>query len=342
MVPVGFNFREVLKKEQVEHIRYSDGASAVVIAPATANIIGKIANGIADDLLTTIVMATTAPVIICPSMNIHMWKNPIVAENVKKLINNGYIVVPPEKGRLACGYEGVGRLADINSIYETAISIINKRNRLKGKRILVTAGGTSEAIDAVRVITNKGSGKMGVAIAQECAREGAQVLLLKAKNAVSSQSGINVEEFETGEDLEKLMEKKVRYFDYVFHTAAVSDFKPESPLNKKIDSASDLTLKFKTTAKIIDNIKEWNPEIKLIGFKAVYKLTEKELIEAGMEKLEKSRADFIVVNDIGKEGIGFGEEDNEVYLLSTLESIVHLKKTTKKMIARQIVNLTIK
>jgi phosphopantothenoylcysteine decarboxylase/phosphopantothenate--cysteine ligase len=171
MVPVGFNFRDVLKKEQVEHIRYSDIASAVIIAPATANIIGKIVNGIADDLLTTVVMATTAPVIICPSMNVHMWENPIVAENIKKLINNGYIIIPPEKGRLACGYEGVGRLADLNSIYETVISIINRRNRLKGKRILITAGGTSEPIDAVRVISNKGSGKMGTAIAQECAKE---------------------------------------------------------------------------------------------------------------------------------------------------------------------------
>lgn len=354
LVPKDFDYKEVLRNREVEHIKLADNASLFVIAPATANVIAKLAYGMADDFLTTTLLAATAPVLLCPSMNVHMWENPILQENLERLKTLGYFILHPNSGQLACGYEGVGRLAEPEKIAEEIYRLLFEREKLKGKKIIVTAGGTSEAIDAVRTITNRASGKMGKAIAQECYLRGADVLLLKSKTAVSINApqdtsgvagkqgfprggGIKVEVFETARDLENLIKKHAKNYDALFHTAAVSDFTAENKADTKLDSGKSFTLKLKPVAKILHKIKLWNPKIKLIGFKAVYKLAEQELIDAGIKKLKDSKSDYIIVNDVGKEGVGFAVDTNEVYIIIAKGLMAKIPKAPKKEIARKII-----
>lgn len=355
LIPKDFDYRQVLKNREVEHVKLADNAPLFVIAPATANIIGKLAHGIADDFLTTAVMATSSPVLICPSMNVHMWENPILQENLEKLQSRGYFIMEPDSGELACGYQGVGRLAEPEIIAGEIIRLLNKKNTLKGRKIIVTAGGTSEPIDAVRTITNRASGKMGAAIAEECYKRGAEVLLLKSKTVVGTNApqdtsgvtrrgspdggGMKIKVFETSADLEQLIEKHVKNYDTLFHTAAVSDFVPSEKLDMKLDSGKSFVLKLKPAKKIISRIKKWNPKIKLIGFKAVYKLQEKELIETGIKKSKDSNSDYIIVNDVGKEGVGFAVDTNEVYIISPKGLVAKIEKDTKKEVAGKILDL---
>lgn len=336
LVPGGFDYRKVLKNREVEHIKLADSASLFVVAPATANIIGKLAVGLADDLLTTILLATNAPILICPSMNVHMWENQLVQENLDKLKNLGFIILHPDSGQLACGYKGVGRLAKPEKIADAIFQMLFEKEKLKGKKIIVTAGGTLEPIDAVRTITNRASGKMGAAIAQICYMQGADVLLLRAKTSVVPGFNIKTEIFETAKDLEELIKKYAINYDILFHTAAVSDFIPEKISDKKLDSRKNFTLELHPAPKILYKIKSWNPKIKLIGFKAVYKLNDKKLIAEGMKKLKDSGADYIIVNDVGREGVGFAVDTNEVYIISSKGLITKIEKSSKKEVARKI------
>lgn len=336
LIPKNFDYKQVLKDREVEHIKLADSASLFVVAPATANTIAKLANGIADDFLTTTLLAATSPILICPSMNVHMWENSLTQENLEKLKTLHYYILHPDSGQLACGYEGVGRLADPQKISEEIFQLLFERERLKGKKIIVTAGGTSESIDAVRTITNRASGKMGTAIADACFVQGADVLLLRAKSSVISRFNIKSEVFETANDLEGLIKRHVNNYNVIFHTAAVSDFIPEEKIETKLDSAKPFILKLKPIPKIISRIKEWNSKIKLIGFKAIYKLSEKELIKKGISKLKESNSDFIIVNDVGKEGVGFAVDTNEVYIISPKGLLAKIEKSPKKEIARKI------
>lgn len=338
LIPEGFDYQQVLKNREVEHIKLADSASLFVIAPATANLIAKVAVGIADDFLTTTLLAATAPVLVCPSMNVHMWTNPIIQENLEKLKCRGYSVMEPDSGELACGYKGIGRLAEPEKIAGEIFRILSDRGKLRGKKIIVTAGGTSEAIDAVRTITNRASGKMGAALAEECHQQGAEVLLIRSNTAVSSRFNLKEETFETAKDLENLIEKYSKSYDYLFHTAAVSDFVPEKKSDTKLDSGKSYSLKLNPAPKIISQIKKWNPKIKLIGFKAVFKLPEKDLIQAGRGKLKESHSDYIIVNDVGKEGVGFAVDTNEVYIISPKGLEVKIEKASKKEIAGKILD----
>lgn len=338
LFPERFDYREVVKKREVEHIKLANNASILVVAPATANIIGKITAGIADDFLTTTILATEAPVLLCPAMNMHMWNNPVFQQNLNKIKKVGFKILSPGVGRLACGYDGVGRLPEPEAIAQEIFYLLERRNRLKGKKIIVTAGGTSEAIDAVRVITNRASGKMGLALAEECFSQGADVLLLRSQSSVSSRYIIKEEIFETTRNLEELIKKHVKDYDVLFHTAAVSDFIPEKIIDKKLDSKKKVVLKLRPVVKILHQIKSWNRKIKLIGFKAVYKEKEKDLIKIGLQKLKDSSSDFIIVNDVGKEGVGFGVDTNEVYIISPTGLLAKIEKAEKKEIARKILD----
>lgn len=342
LFPERFDFREILKKREVEHVKLADSASLIVIAPATANIIGKIAHGLADDFLTTTILATEAPVLLCPSMNIHMWNNPVLKENLDKIRSLGYQILSPGEGKLACGYDGIGRLPEPEIIAKEIFYLLEKKSRLKGKKIIVTAGGTLEPIDAVRVITNRASGKMGVALAEECYLQGADVLLLRSQNSVSGRYNIREEIFETAQELSDLIKNNVKNCDILFHTAAISDFLPEKTLDKKLDSQKPIILKLIPAPKILHQIKSWNKKIELIGFKAVYKEDDKNLIKIGLQKLKDSSSDFIIVNDVGKEGIGFGVDDNEVYIVSPKGLVAKIDKASKKEVARKILDYIFK
>lgn len=332
-----FDYRQVLKIRKVEHIDLADKASIMVIAPATANIIGKLAHGIADDFLTTTALAFTGPIIICPSMNVNMWGNQLVQENLNKLKSVSYHIIEPAAGMLACGYEGVGRLEDVQTIKNEVVKQIERVDSLKGKKIIITAGGTMEKIDEVRYITNRSSGKMGIALAEECYLRNANVLLLRAKNSVKPRYLINEKIFETAEDLFSLIKKNIKNTDFFYQAAAVSDYKVDKSFKGKISSEKSLNLKLVPQIKIIDQIKKISPKTILIAFKAEYNLSEKLLIEKALEKLKESQADIVVANDISRRNRGFESDNNEVYIVSSNKKVKKIPLSSKREVAKSII-----
>ena len=335
----GINFAEYIKKNKpINHISLADTADLFLICPATANVIGKIANGISDDLLTTSITATIAPVLICPAMNVKMWKNPITQENVSKLRKLNYHFAEPEYGELACGYKGVGRLAKLDKIVERIELLIKQRNDLKGKKILVTAGATFEEIDPVRVITNKSSGKMGNMIAEQAFLRGADVLLLRGHNSAESRYNLNEEKFSTVNDLFNKIKKNLKDFDIVIHAAAVSDFEINNKINKKIKSDKELHLELAPTTKILENLKKLNKKIFLVGFKAEYNFSKNELVESAYKLLKSSDSDLIVANDVGKKNVGFDVDTNEVFIVDGKKKVEHIKLSDKRIVADRLLD----
>lgn len=331
-----FRYQDVLSKRKVRHIEIADNADLFVIIPATANLIAKVSLGIADDLLTTTLLATLAPIIICPAMNVHMWENPIVKTNVERLRKQGFILLGPEHGMLACEYTGMGRLIEIETVKKEILSYLHKATLLSGKKFLVTAGGTKEPIDAVRVLTNKGSGKMGAAIVDVLKKMGADVMLLRAVDAVKPRSSVTEELFETADDLDVLIKKHAKNYDYCFHTAAISDFIVDNKSDEKIKSNSAHIIKLHPRRKISESIKEINPQIKLILFKAEVDKTENELRALAQKKLEETSVYAVVANEVGKNDRGFLADTNEVTIV-TKKGVKHIPLNTKAIIAREIV-----
>ncbi len=336
-----FNYRKVLEKQKVEHIELADKTDVMVIAPATANIIGKLAHGIADDFLTTTALAVTSPIIICPSMNVNMWNNPIVQENLMKLKLTGYQIIEPATGMLACGYKGVGRLEDVEIIKNKVLKQIRRSDSLKGKKIIITTGGTIEKIDEVRFIANRSSGKMGMAIAEECYLRGADVLLLRAKSSVTPRYLIKEKIFNTAEELMLLIKENIKNTDIFFQTAAVSDYKVDKSFKGKISSEKSLELKLVPQIKIVDKIKKISPKTVLVAFKAVYGLGEKLLIQEGLKKLKESKADVVITNDISRDDRGFESDNNEVYIISANGSVKKIPLTSKQEVAKKIIELMV-
>jgi len=332
------NYVEYIKKNKpIKHISLADIADLFLICPATANIIGKIANGIADDLLTTSVMATIAPVLVCPAMNVKMWKNPIVQENVKKLKSYSYHFVEPEYGKLACGYKGMGRLANIKKITGRAGLLLKQKNSLKGKRILVTSGATFEEIDPVRVITNKSSGKMGNAIAEQAFLRGADVLLLRGHSSIEPNYNIKEEKFTTVSDLFGKIKNKVRDFDIIVHAAAVSDFTISNRYGTKVKSSDGLNLELAPATKIFEKLKKINEKMFLVGFKAEFKVSKNELITRAFSLLKSAGADLVIANDVGIEGRGFDVETNEVFIVDKAKKVEHIGLNDKRVVADKII-----
>lgn len=329
-----FDYANYIKnKKYIKHISLADKACLVVIAPATANIIAKLANGVADDLLTTTVLATKADVIVCPSMNVNMWNKEITKKNVNQLRKMGFHIIEPEYGKLACGYKGKGRLPEVDKINDFITNLIENKNQLKGKRIIVTAGGTSEAIDDVRVITNKSSGKMGIYIAEEAYRRGAKVTLIRGNTSIDPGYNFKDIKVNTVDELYNAIKKSVKKNDVIIHAAAVSDF----TVNKskgKIKSKKKINLELKPTMKIIDNIKKMNKKIKLVGFKAESKVSKQELADRAFKKLEESNADLMVANDISNRV--FGSEENDVLIIDKNQDIRNIKGSKRKVASRII------
>ena len=334
-----FDYKKILKKRAVDHIELADKADIMVIIPATANTIAKITSGIADDFLTTTLLAITAPVIICPSMNVHMWHNPLVLQNVQKLKSQGYQIINPINGELACGYEGMGRLEDIKIVYQEILKQLQRTDSLKGRKILVTAGGTKEKIDDVRYIANRSSGKMGVAIAEECYLRGGEVLLLRAKNSVIPRYPIRQLEFESSGDLSDLIDKNLKSAYIIFHAAAVADFSTR-PVTGKILSSTPLSLKLEENPKILDRIKKINQKIFVVGFKAVYSSYKTEIINEAKKILRTSNSNLIVANDVSQSDRGFEAETNEVYLV-TKNHEIKLTLDSKRNIAVKLVDFVV-
>lgn len=333
-----FDYTTVLKKRQVDHITLANNASLLVIVPATANVIAKIASGIADDYLTTTVLAATCPIMVAPSMNVYMWKNPITQKNIETLRKNGMQIIGPDRGMLACGYEGEGRLVDIQALEKEIIEFANKTNDLAGKHVIVTAGGTIEPIDEVRVITNRSSGKMGVAIAEQCFLRGARVTLFRSQTSVSPRYGMKEYIFDTPESLQTLLKTHALSADICIHAAAVSDFQVKEPKKGKIPSGKALPLELTPRAKILDSIKSFNRNMFLVSFKAEWGVSDKKLIEIATSRLLASHCDLIVANDVARTDQGFQADDNEVFLIEKSGMVTHIPKAPKTQVAQSIVD----
>lgn len=336
-----FDYKAILKKREVDHIQLADMADLFVIIPATANTIAKIAHGIADDFLTTTLLATKAPILLCPSMNVNMWMNPLVQRNISKAKEYGFSFIDPDSGILACGYEGKGRLADLKSIEKEIHDQFSKTEALQGKNIIVTAGGTIEKIDNIRFITNRSSGKMGVAFAEACYQRGANVLLLRAKSSVHPRFSMKEKTFETADDLQKLLEKYAQSYNFCFHSAAVSDFFLATKYIGKISSKRSISLELIPRVKLLEVMKKVNPLLRIIAFKAEWGLSEKELTAIAFEKIKQFKLEALIINDVSKKNQGFEVDSNEARVILKNGRKNTFPLTTKRSLASQIIDYLI-
>ena len=301
------------KTWDVEHISLAKKADVFLIAPATANVIGKIACGISDDMLSTTVMATKGKVLIAPAMNTNMYENPIVQRNIDTLKALNYDFIEPESGRLACGDMGKGKLASPENIVEAVVSTLTKKQDLKGERIIITAGPTVEAIDPVRYLTNRSTGKMGYAIAKEAIGRGAEVTLVSGPTKLEPPK--NLRKFIKIESAQQMYEAVLDNLDenqIIIKSAAVADYKPKSYCNKKIKkNDDDLVIGLDRNKDIAYEIGKIKNDKILVGFAA----ETNDLIQNAKGKVKKKNLDFIVANDLTKEGAGFGVDTNIVKII---------------------------
>ena len=324
------------KTWDVEHISLAKRADVFLIAPATANVIGKIANGIADDMLTTTVMATKAKVLIAPAMNTNMYENPILQRNIYTLKELGYNFVEPESGRLACGDTGKGKLASPETIVDEVVKLLSKGQDLKGKSIIVTAGPTVESIDPMRYITNRSTGKMGYSIAKEAIERGADVTLITGPtNLTPPQNLKKLVKIESAKDMYEAVLANLDENDVVIKSAAVADYKPKNYSNKKIKkSDDDLVIELDRNKDIAQEIGKIKNNKILVGFAA----ETNDLIENASLKIKKKNLDFIVANDLTKEGAGFGVDTNIVKIIDKEGNITEYPKMKKEEVANIILD----
>ena len=320
----------------VEHISLAKRADVFLIAPATANVIGKIANGIAADMLTTTVMATKAKVLIAPAMNTNMYVNPILQRNINTLKELGYNIVEPESGRLACGDTGKGKLASPETIVDEVVKLLSKGQDLKGKSIIVTAGPTVESIDPMRYITNRSTGKMGYSIAKEAIERGADVTLITGPtNLTPPQNLKKLVKIESAKDMYEAVLENLDENDVVIKSAAVADYKPKNYSNKKIKkSDDDLVIELDRNKDIAQEIGKIKNNKILVGFAA----ETNDLIENASLKIKKKNLDFIVANDLTKEGAGFGVDTNIVKIIDKEGNITEYPKMKKEEVANIILD----
>lgn len=319
-------------ESEIGHISLADSADLLVVAPASANFIGKAASGIADDLLTTVLMAVRAPVILFPAMNVNMYNNPVVQENIERLRKRGFMVIEPAEGDLACGYEGRGRLPDTHEIVEEIEKAFSPKD-LSGERILVTAGPTREFIDSVRFISNPSSGRMGYALARAGWMRGAEVVLISGKTDVPAPHGINLVNVVSVLDMYKAVMSRLDWATIVIKAAAVGDYTPVSRFQGKMKKGlKEFKLELKQTMDILSEIgKKKNGKI-IVGFAA----ETEDIVENALAKLRKKNADLMVANDVSKPGMGFGTDTNIVYFADKYGKVEELPLMTKAEIAERI------
>ena len=316
-----------VKDFKPEHISYADSADIMVIAPATANTISKIATGVCDNLLTSIACAFTKPVIIAPAMNCNMWENPVLQENLHKL---HYEILEPESGFLACGYEGKGRLCSLDKIFDKTVELLNYKP-LKGKKIVITSGGTIEDIDPVRYISNYSSGKMGLALADTAKNLGADVTLITTKDVQRRYSVIKVK---SAIDMKLAVEKEFESADCVIMAAAVADYrvKEVAPQKMKKTSEDEITLTLVKNPDILKEISSIKKSQIVVGFCA----ESENLIENAKEKIAKKGCDYLIANDISRKDIGFSSDYNEVTILDKNGNMTKIERADKATVARKI------
>ncbi len=328
--PVAVKMWEEPKTWNVEHIALATLADLFLIAPATANIIGKIANGIADDMLSTTVMATKAPVILAPAMNTNMYLNPITQQNIAKLASLGYHFIEPGTGMLACGVEGPGRLAEPSTIVEYIENLTKQSCSLAGKKVLITAGGTREPLDPVRYIGNRSSGKMGYALAAAAAERGAAVLLVSGPTNLPAPQGVAVVNVESAQEMRNAVLAEYPDADIVIKAAAVADYRSVAQAEHKIKKNDEtLTILLEKNPDILAELGRLKTKQILIGFAA----ETEQLVTYATEKLNRKNADMIVANNVMLPDAGFNTDTNIVKLLYRDGRIEDLPKMEKTKLA---------
>lgn len=321
---------------RIPHIELAQKADLMVVAPATANMLGKLAGGIADDLLSTTVLAAACPVMLCPAMNVQMYRNPIVQRNINLLKEYGYRVMEPETGRMACGQQGKGRLPETQAILNRIIELLPPEGDFSGQTVLVTAGGTREAIDPVRYISNRSSGKMGYAIARAAFNRGARVILITAPTSLEPPPGIIVIRVESAREMHGAVLHHYTEADVVIKAAAVADYRPRLAAEQKIKKVGDtLTLELDKNPDILKELGQSKRlGVTLVGFAA-----ETENLESNArEKVLKKNLDLMVANDVTLPGAGFGTDTNIAKLVHADGRIIDLPQMDKLDLANRILD----
>jgi len=330
--PVATESFNLTQESEIGHINLADSADLFVIAPATANVIGKIAAGIADDLLTTVLMATQAPVLIAPAMNIHMYENPILQENIRKLRRIGYHFMEPAEGYLACGYEGKGRLPEPEKILEEIRSLLRKKDLL-GERFLITAGPSREPLDPVRYISNRSSGKMGYALARAAVRRGAGVVLVSGPSAIEPPSAVRLIPVNTAAEMRRAVLEQFPECTAVIMAAAVADYRPVDASSKKLKRGkAPLDIRLEPNPDILRELGRRKNGKLLVGFAA----ETEELIANATRKLHEKNLDLIVANDVTQAGGGFDGDTNIATIVDRSGASDSLSLMTKDELADRI------
>ena len=330
--PVALDMFEQVHQWDVEHIALATWADAYVVVPATANVIGKIYAGIADDMLTTTIMATTAPKYLCPAMNTEMYNNPITQRNLEGLRSLGYHIMDPAEGWLACGITGVGRLPEPEAIVDWLESKMCSTNELEGTTILVTAGGTQESIDPVRYIGNRSSGKMGYAIAEQAVRMGAKVILVSAPTSLPIPSGVDFISVDSAVSMQEAVEARYNDVNVVIMAAAVSDFRVLHKAEQKIKKMESMTIELVKNPDILQGLGSKKNHQILVGFAA----ETEHVIKYGQDKVAKKNLDMLVANDVSKSNAGFNVDTNEGYFLYPDKEPKEMPNMKKSELARHI------
>ena len=330
--PVALDMFEQVHQWDVEHIALATWADAYVVVPATANVIGKIYAGIADDMLTTTIMATKAPKYLCPAMNTEMYNNPITQRNLEGLRSLGYHIMDPAEGWLACGITGVGRLPEPEAIVDWLESKMCSTNELEGTTILVTAGGTQESIDPVRYIGNRSSGKMGYAIAEQAARMGAKVILVSAPTSLPIPNSVDFISVDSAVSMQEAVEARYNDVNVVIMAAAVSDFRVLHKAEQKIKKMESMTIELVKNPDILQGLGSKKSHQILVGFAA----ETEHVIKYGQDKVAKKNLDMLVANDVSKSNAGFNVDTNEGYFLYPDKEPKEMPNMKKSDLARHI------
>jgi phosphopantothenoylcysteine decarboxylase / phosphopantothenate---cysteine ligase len=321
----------------VEHIAVAQSIDALLVVPATADVLAKFAQGLATDFLSTLYLATTAPVVVAPAMNVNMWDHPATQANLEILKKRGVRIVEPGTGYLACGMTGPGRLAENEAIVAATLEALGASQELAGETVLITAGPTREKIDPVRYLTNRSSGRMGYALAEAALRRGARVLLVSGPTALNPAAAAEVTRVESAEEMRQAVLKLLPQATIVIKTAAVSDYRPKSLASQKIKRSGPITLELEPTADILGEISRHKQSQLIIGFAA----ETQNALENARKKLASKSLDAIVVNDVSREGVGFDSDRNAVTII-TQHEVVEVPETTKWEVAQRVLDQVVR
>jgi phosphopantothenoylcysteine decarboxylase / phosphopantothenate---cysteine ligase len=321
----------------IEHIAVAQSIDALLVVPATADVLAHFAQGIATDFLTTLYLATTAPVVVAPAMNVNMWNHPATQANLEILRKRGVRIVEPGSGYLACGMTGPGRLAENDAIVSALLEVLGSSQDLAGETVLITAGPTREKIDPVRYLTNRSSGRMGYALADAGLRRGARVLLVSGPTALTPPASAELTRVESTEQMRDTVLNLLPQATIVIKTAAVCDYRPKSTAGQKMKRKGPMTLELEPTPDILKDISQKKGTQLLVGFAA----ETENVLENARQKLVSKNLDAIVVNDVSREGVGFDADRNAVTII-TRDDVVEVPETTKWEVAHRVLDQVVR